>query len=122
MKPTEMDEGLCVTVSANWVGVKKRANEWTMSGGKKTIMPADVFRALDDIEYGFMREKLEAEFASQFFFLLLLFPLLLYLTQFYKGGREPNRGKILCRIQRSPINQALRLPEEGVGRQEGGKG
>jgi len=35
-----------------------------MSGGKKTIMPADVFRALDDIEYGFMREKLEAEFAS----------------------------------------------------------
>ncbi|KAJ9164875.1 Histone-fold-containing protein [Coniochaeta hoffmannii] len=40
------------------------ANEWTMSGGKKTIMPADVFRALDDIEYGFMREKLEAEFAK----------------------------------------------------------
>lgn len=40
------------------------ANEWTMSGGKKTIMPADVFRALDDVEYGFMREKLEAEFAK----------------------------------------------------------
>lgn len=37
-----------------------------MSGGKKTIMPADVFRALDDVEYGFMREKLEAEFASQY--------------------------------------------------------
>lgn len=28
-------------------------------------MPADVFKALDDIEYGFMREKLEAEFASE---------------------------------------------------------
>jgi hypothetical protein len=36
-----------------------------MSAGKKTIMPADVFRALDDVEYGFMRERLEAEFASQ---------------------------------------------------------
>lgn len=46
-----------------------------MSGGKKTIMPADVFRALDDIEYGFMREKLEAEFASQSFpFLPYPFP------------------------------------------------
>ncbi|KAB5536489.1 hypothetical protein GE09DRAFT_1140066 [Coniochaeta sp. 2T2.1] len=41
------------------------ANEWTQSGGKKTIMPSDVFRALDDIEYGFMRERLEAEFAIQ---------------------------------------------------------
>jgi hypothetical protein len=27
-------------------------------------MPADVFKALDDIECGFMRERLEAEFAS----------------------------------------------------------
>jgi len=27
-------------------------------------MPADVFAALDEIEYGFMRERLEAEFAS----------------------------------------------------------
>lgn len=44
-----------------------------MSGGKKTIMPADVFRALDDVEYGFMREKLEAEFASQYLFLILSF-------------------------------------------------
>lgn len=29
-------------------------------------MPADVFNALDEIEYGFMRDRLEAEFASQF--------------------------------------------------------
>lgn len=29
-------------------------------------MPADVFRALDDIEYGFMRERVEAEFSSAF--------------------------------------------------------
>lgn len=27
-------------------------------------MPADVFRALDEIELGFMRERVEAEFAS----------------------------------------------------------
>ncbi|EGZ77575.1 histone-fold-containing protein, partial [Neurospora tetrasperma FGSC 2509] len=40
------------------------ANEHTVSSGKKTIMPADVFKALDEIEYGFMREKLEAEFAK----------------------------------------------------------
>ncbi|KAK4132611.1 histone-fold-containing protein [Trichocladium antarcticum] len=40
------------------------ANEFTVSSNKKTIMPADVFKALDDIEYGFMREKLEAEFAK----------------------------------------------------------
>ena len=29
-------------------------------------MPADVFRALDETEYGFMRERVEAEFASPF--------------------------------------------------------
>ncbi|KAI1774942.1 histone-fold-containing protein [Hypoxylon cercidicola] len=38
------------------------ANEHTMDYGKKTIMPADVFAALEDIEYGFLRERLEAEF------------------------------------------------------------
>lgn len=40
------------------------ANEITLMSGKKTIMPPDVFRALDDVEYGFMRERLEAEFAK----------------------------------------------------------
>ncbi|RKU39832.1 hypothetical protein DL546_000560 [Coniochaeta pulveracea] len=40
------------------------ANEITLMSGKKTIMPPDVFRALDDVEYGFMRERLEAEFAT----------------------------------------------------------
>ncbi|AEO54129.1 hypothetical protein MYCTH_36377, partial [Thermothelomyces thermophilus ATCC 42464] len=40
------------------------ANEFTVRANKKTIMPADVFSALDEIEYGFMRERLEAEFAS----------------------------------------------------------
>ncbi|KAK3362735.1 histone-fold-containing protein [Lasiosphaeria hispida] len=40
------------------------ANEFTLSSNKKTIMPADVFKALDEIEYGFMRERLEAEFAK----------------------------------------------------------
>lgn len=45
-----------------------RANEVTTLQNKKTIMPADVFRALDDIEYGFMRERVEAEFASAYQF------------------------------------------------------
>ncbi|KAI2781836.1 histone-fold-containing protein [Daldinia loculata] len=38
------------------------ANEHTQSSNKKTIMPADVFTALDDIEFPFFRERLEAEF------------------------------------------------------------
>jgi hypothetical protein len=38
-------------------------------------MPADVFKALDDIEYGFMRQRLEAEFASTLCpYLFLLVP------------------------------------------------
>ncbi|KAL2017536.1 hypothetical protein VTK56DRAFT_1970 [Thermocarpiscus australiensis] len=40
------------------------ANEHTVASNKKTIMPADVFKALEEIEYGFMRERLEAEFAK----------------------------------------------------------
>ncbi|CAK7265897.1 hypothetical protein SEPCBS119000_001742 [Sporothrix epigloea] len=40
------------------------ANTLTTNAGKKTIMPSDVFAALDDIEFGFMREHLEAEFAK----------------------------------------------------------
>ncbi|CAK7273947.1 hypothetical protein SEPCBS57363_005911 [Sporothrix epigloea] len=40
------------------------ANNLTTNAGKKTIMPSDVFAALDDIEFGFMREHLEAEFAK----------------------------------------------------------
>ncbi len=41
-----------------------RANEITSSANKKTIMPQDVFEALEEIEFGFMRPQLEAEFAS----------------------------------------------------------
>ena len=44
--------------------LRHRANEVTTLQNKKTVMPADVFRALDDIEFGFMRERVEAEFAS----------------------------------------------------------
>ncbi|EAQ92582.1 hypothetical protein CHGG_00817 [Chaetomium globosum CBS 148.51] len=40
------------------------ANDFTVGSNKKTINPTDVFKALDEIEYGFMRERLEAEFAS----------------------------------------------------------
>ncbi|KAI0538288.1 histone-fold-containing protein [Xylaria digitata] len=38
------------------------ANEHTLNNNKKTIMPGDVFTALDDIEFPFFRERLEAEF------------------------------------------------------------
>lgn len=41
------------------------ANENTVNANKKTIAPADVFKALDEIEMGFLREPLEAEFASE---------------------------------------------------------
>lgn len=40
------------------------ANENTLASGKKTIMPADVFKAIEETEFGFMRAKLEAEFTS----------------------------------------------------------
>jgi len=45
--------------------VHNSANEFTVSSNKKTIMPADVFKALEDTEFGFMKERLEAEFASE---------------------------------------------------------
>ncbi|KAJ8105938.1 hypothetical protein ONZ43_g7232 [Nemania bipapillata] len=38
------------------------ANEHTLGNNKKTIMPGDVFAALDDIEFPFFRDRLEAEF------------------------------------------------------------
>ncbi|KAL1890192.1 hypothetical protein Cpir12675_005508 [Ceratocystis pirilliformis] len=40
------------------------ANENTKNSGKKTILPADVFKALDDTEFSFMREQLELEFVK----------------------------------------------------------
>ncbi|KAH7026576.1 histone-fold-containing protein [Microdochium trichocladiopsis] len=40
------------------------ANDHTIGNGKKTIMPADVFAALEDTEFGFFRERLEAEYAK----------------------------------------------------------
>ncbi|KAK7923145.1 hypothetical protein PG985_007216 [Apiospora marii] len=40
------------------------ANERTLSSGKKTILPDDVFEALDDIEYGQFRDRLQAEFTK----------------------------------------------------------
>lgn len=42
------------------------ANENTVAAGKKTIAPADVFKALDDTEFSFLKEPLEAEFASTY--------------------------------------------------------
>ncbi|KAK4161995.1 DNA polymerase epsilon subunit D [Cladorrhinum sp. PSN259] len=40
------------------------ANESTLSANKKTIMPADVFKGLESIEFDFMRDRLEVEFAK----------------------------------------------------------
>ncbi|KAH8174001.1 histone-like transcription factor (CBF/NF-Y) and archaeal histone domain-containing protein [Sarocladium implicatum] len=50
------------TVFINYLA--SHANEHTFNAGKKTIAPADVFKALDDIEFGFLKEPLEAEFAK----------------------------------------------------------
>ncbi|KAK4190511.1 histone-fold-containing protein [Podospora australis] len=50
------------TVFINYLA--NAANEHTVSSGKKTIMPADVFKAIEDTEMGFMKERLEAEFAK----------------------------------------------------------
>lgn len=44
--------------------MKSSANEHTVNSGKKTILPADVFKALEDTEFEFMKEALEAEFKS----------------------------------------------------------
>ncbi|KZZ96005.1 Histone-fold protein [Moelleriella libera RCEF 2490] len=49
------------TVFVNYLA--SHANEYTTLAGKKTIAPADVFKALDDIEFGFLKGPLEAEFA-----------------------------------------------------------
>lgn len=40
------------------------ANEITLSQNKKTIQPDDVLKALDEIEFGFMKEQLAAEAES----------------------------------------------------------
>lgn len=42
----------------------RSANENTVNAGKKTVTPADVFKALEDTEFSFLRAPLEAEFAS----------------------------------------------------------
>ncbi|ODA81944.1 hypothetical protein RJ55_00449 [Drechmeria coniospora] len=40
------------------------ANQHTVNAGKKTINPDDVFKALDDTEFSFLRESLEADLAK----------------------------------------------------------
>ncbi|PHH69112.1 hypothetical protein CDD80_7008 [Ophiocordyceps camponoti-rufipedis] len=55
-----MSKGATVFISY----LASHANEHTASAGKKTISPADVFKALDDTEFSFLREPLEAEFAK----------------------------------------------------------
>ncbi|KAF5577740.1 DNA polymerase epsilon subunit D [Fusarium pseudocircinatum] len=50
------------TVFINYLA--SHANENTVNAGKKTISPADVFKALEETEFAFLKEPLEAEFAK----------------------------------------------------------
>ncbi|KAG9255153.1 histone-fold-containing protein [Emericellopsis atlantica] len=50
------------TVFVNYLA--SYANEHTVNANKKTISPADVFKALEDTEFGFLRARVEAEFAK----------------------------------------------------------
>ncbi|TDZ29872.1 DNA polymerase epsilon subunit D [Colletotrichum spinosum] len=50
------------TVFINYLA--SHANENTVNANKKTVSAEDVFKALDDIEFGFLREPLEHEFAK----------------------------------------------------------
>ncbi|KAK1992927.1 histone-fold-containing protein [Colletotrichum falcatum] len=50
------------TVFINYLA--SHANEITVGANKKTVSAEDVFKALDDIEFGFLREPLEQEFAK----------------------------------------------------------
>lgn len=63
------------------------ANERTLNANKKTIVPADVFEALDEIEFGFLKEPLEAEFASTS-------PISFFLSSL---------GVCVCRLTTTPI-------------------
>ncbi|OHF01055.1 DNA polymerase epsilon subunit D [Colletotrichum orchidophilum] len=54
--------GKSATVFINYLA--SHANEITQNAGKKTVSAEDVFKALDDIEFGFLREPLEQEFAK----------------------------------------------------------
>ncbi|EFY89759.1 CBF/NF-Y family transcription factor [Metarhizium acridum CQMa 102] len=49
------------TVFINYLA--SHANENTVNAGKKTVAPADVFKALDEVEFSFLKGPLEAEFA-----------------------------------------------------------
>lgn len=50
------------TVFINYLA--NQANEHTSQAGRKTITPADVFKALDDLEFGSWKENLEAELSK----------------------------------------------------------
>jgi histone H3/H4 len=77
------------------------ANEITLMSGKKTIMPPDVFRALDDVEYGFMRDRLEAEFAS-------MWTLLRRFTRFQEATGELTWGQNSTRHSRRNARRTAR--------------
>lgn len=69
LPPTTQLQGSAITAMTRSATVfishlANAANTLTTNAGKKTIMPADVFAALDDIEFGFLKEQLEAEFAK----------------------------------------------------------
>jgi hypothetical protein len=45
-----------------------RANEYAQNANRKTIAPADVFKALEDLEFDF-KDRLEAELASTYIYI-----------------------------------------------------
>lgn len=55
----------------NW-RMSDSANERTQNSNKKTIMPPDVFDALDDIEYPEFKELVQQEFKSTVPFVLII--------------------------------------------------
>lgn len=72
------------------------ANEHTVNAGKKTISPADVFKALEDTEFSFLKPRLEAEFDSTFF-LSNVPPFLLWISK----RIVPHQPRLLSYLKRS---------------------
>ena len=115
LPPTTQLQGSAITAMTKSATVfishlANAANTLTTNAGKKTITPADVFAALDDIEFGFMKEQLEAEFASMS---CLRFTLYAVYTTYATGT------VLMDRIQPNTDVETDRLPEAGGGGQEG---
>lgn len=70
------------------------ANEKTLNANKKTIMPPDVFDAMDEIEFGQFRETVQKEFKSTCF----PYPTLFSITPLACGHLTTHIINILCYV------------------------